>query len=199
VRLSCLSKSLLLTSYRAAIARGQSERGAERSKTQASDAASIDTVLNRPQSRGSVSLRSADPHELPLVDGRWLSHPDDVASQVSGIKKIQELLVGRARLADKDNAFSALVETVVSPGCVSLSTSAARATVAGDSDAELEAYVRAQQQSTWHYSCTARMGRADDASSVTGSTGLVRGVHGLRYCHVPLRNGRCSHVPLCNG
>ena len=44
---------------------------------------SVDTVLNRPMSTGSVYLRDSDPHSQPKIDGRWLSHPDDVDTQVS--------------------------------------------------------------------------------------------------------------------
>jgi choline dehydrogenase len=33
-----------------------------------------------PKSRGTVKLRSADPADRPIVDMRFLSHPDDVAA-----------------------------------------------------------------------------------------------------------------------
>ena len=35
--------------------------------------------LVTPQSRGTVRLRSANPDDRPIVDMRFLSHPDDVA------------------------------------------------------------------------------------------------------------------------
>ncbi|XP_072142528.1 4-pyridoxate dehydrogenase-like [Dermacentor andersoni] len=36
------------------------------------------TILNRPRSRGSITLRSTDPYEHPNIDPRILEHPDDV-------------------------------------------------------------------------------------------------------------------------
>ena len=69
--------------------------------------ASVDTVLNRPQSRGKVSLQDADPASPPAVDGRWLSHPDDVATQVCGLRKIRELVAA--------GPFAELVAEVLNP------------------------------------------------------------------------------------
>jgi choline dehydrogenase len=39
-----------------------------------------------PSSRGTVRLRSADPNDRPIVDMRFLSHPDDVAKLERGIE-----------------------------------------------------------------------------------------------------------------
>ena len=53
------------------------------------------------------------------------------------------------------------------------------ADVLGD-DAKLEAFVRQAAVGVWHASCTCRMGAADDPMAVTGNTGRVRGIAGLR-------------------
>ena len=47
-------------------------------------------------------------------------------------------------------------------------------------DAKLEAFVRKAAVGVWHASCTCRMGAADDPMAVTGNTGRVRGIAGLR-------------------
>jgi choline dehydrogenase-like flavoprotein len=53
-------------------------------------------------------------------------------------------------------------------------------------DSELCEHVRLHQQSTWHYSCTARMGPRDDLGAVCDTVGRVLGVRGLRVCDCSL-------------
>lgn len=130
---------------------------------------SVDTVLNRPMSTGSVYLRDSDPHSQPKIDGRWLSHPDDVDTQVCGLKKIREIV--------RVGPLNDVIAEVTSP-----------ANFLSASDESLSHYVRQNQQSTWHYSCTARMGGAAGPSSgyVCSPKGLVYGVEGLRVCDASL-------------
>nr|XP_053648456.1 oxygen-dependent choline dehydrogenase-like [Cherax quadricarinatus] len=45
-------------------------------------------VLLREKSRGTVRLRSGDPHESALIDPNFLSHPDDVASLIRGVARM---------------------------------------------------------------------------------------------------------------
>lgn len=47
---------------------------------------SIFAVMLRPRSRGFVKLRSRDPYKHPYIDANYLSHPDDVATMVEGLK-----------------------------------------------------------------------------------------------------------------
>ncbi|XP_049519030.1 4-pyridoxate dehydrogenase, partial [Dermacentor silvarum] len=44
------------------------------------------TILNRPRSRGSITLRSTDPYEHPNIDPRILEHPDDARAAAQGIE-----------------------------------------------------------------------------------------------------------------
>lgn len=48
------------------------------------DGFNIGPMLTRPKSRGSVRLRSGDPHHPPLIDPNYLSHPDDVTTFIRG-------------------------------------------------------------------------------------------------------------------
>ncbi|KAM7315017.1 putative glucose dehydrogenase [Ixodes scapularis] len=41
-------------------------------------------IINRPKSKGHVRLRSADPDEAPVIDPRYLTHPDDIHVAVQG-------------------------------------------------------------------------------------------------------------------
>ncbi|XP_049273321.1 oxygen-dependent choline dehydrogenase-like [Rhipicephalus sanguineus] len=41
-------------------------------------------VMNRPKSRGYVKLRTANPFDDPIIDPKYLTHPDDVKAAVEG-------------------------------------------------------------------------------------------------------------------
>ncbi|GIS35602.1 MAG: hypothetical protein Ct9H90mP6_08590 [Gammaproteobacteria bacterium] len=43
--------------------------------------------LLRPKSRGTVTLKSSDPLDDPLIDPKFLSHPDDMKDMIKGVKK----------------------------------------------------------------------------------------------------------------
>ena len=53
---------------------------------------SCHTCLLRPKSTGEVTLRSSDPFEDPVIDPKFLSHPDDMKVMVEGYKKMMEIL-----------------------------------------------------------------------------------------------------------
>ncbi len=52
----------------------------------------LHTCVLTPKSRGTVRLKSADPTDAPLIDPRYLSHPDDLPRLVSGAREAQRLL-----------------------------------------------------------------------------------------------------------
>lgn len=47
---------------------------------------SLDPVLLRPKSRGFVKLRSANPFDAPIIDPKYLTHPQDIITMVEGMK-----------------------------------------------------------------------------------------------------------------
>jgi hypothetical protein len=47
--------------------------------------------LLRPKSRGVLTLASADVNDNPVIDTNYLSHPDDMATLVEGLKWIKSL------------------------------------------------------------------------------------------------------------
>jgi 5-(hydroxymethyl)furfural/furfural oxidase len=53
-------------------------------------------------------------------------------------------------------------------------------------DTALTAFIGASAHGVWHASGTCRMGRADDPMTVTGPSGLVKGIAGLRVCDASL-------------
>ncbi|GII87742.1 GMC oxidoreductase [Sphaerisporangium siamense] len=115
-------------------------------------------IIIQPRSTGTVTLRSADPSELPIVDPNYLSDPADVECFLEAIE------LSRALAAT--SAISGLVKEEIAPG----------PTVTGR--AELAEYVRENAGTLWHPTGTCRMG--DDEESVVDDRLRVHGVEGLR-------------------
>lgn len=113
--------------------------------------------LVAPKSRGTVRLRSADPADRPIVDMRFLSHPDDVAALARSIEL--------ARSVAATAAMKPFVVREVAPG---------RA-LKGE---ELANFIRNGATTYFHSSGACRMGKDDKA--VVDSQLRVNGVHNLR-------------------
>ena len=111
-----------------------------------------------PRSEGSVRLRSADPHDKPLIHLNWLADPAEMAAMVAACRYAREL-AGSGALGD-------IVERNLDPG------------PGVASDEQLEAWIRAECQHTYHAACTCRMGAEDDG--VLDAELRVRGVDALR-------------------
>jgi choline dehydrogenase-like flavoprotein len=118
----------------------------------------ISVVGLYPKSRGRVTLASADPRAAPIVDPDLLSHPDDVALMLRGLK------IGR-RIAHAPS-FARYQAKEVQPG------------PAVQDDTALVHYIR-RASSTVHHPCgSCRMG--PDANSVVDAELRVHGIEGLR-------------------
>ena len=111
----------------------------------------------RPESRGTVTLASADARVAPVIDPRFLSDSRDM-----------DLLVEGARLARRILDASPLAEL----GGRELYTHA------GQSEAELRATIAEHADTIYHPVSTCRMG--GDDRSVVDTQLRVRGVSGLR-------------------
>ena len=49
-----------------------------------------------PQSRGRVRLNSPDPHDRPLIEANFLSHPADLDTLVQGFQLVRKLAASRS-------------------------------------------------------------------------------------------------------
>lgn len=114
----------------------------------------------RSKSRGSVTLRSADPSEAPAIRFNYMSHEDDWTEFRAALRLTREIF-GQPAMAEH-------VAHEIQPG------------PAAQSDAELDAFVRDHAESAYHPCGTARMGRADDPGAVVDPECRVIGVAGLR-------------------
>jgi choline dehydrogenase-like flavoprotein len=49
-------------------------------------------LIMNPQSRGNITLESAEPLAAPLIDPRFLSHPYDQRVMIEGIREVMRIL-----------------------------------------------------------------------------------------------------------
>ena len=117
-----------------------------------------DAVVLHPESRGCVSLRSADPTAKPRIQLNVLATDADLATARRGVRTARHIY---ATAPQRD-----LVAREVAPG------------PSVNSDAELNAYLRAAGGVTQHPVGTCAMGTGDRA--VVDTDLRVRGIQGLR-------------------
>lgn len=114
--------------------------------------------ISRPQTRGSVTLASADPLDRPLIDPNYFAEPQDLKLTVESVRRRIEIL--NSRPFDE----------------VRLNLAEPRQT----DDASLELHVRRTASTIWHPTSTCRMGI--DERAVVGPDLRVHGLDGLRVC-----------------
>ncbi|WP_103332695.1 choline dehydrogenase [Pseudotabrizicola formosa] len=114
----------------------------------------------RSKSRGSVTLRSADPKDHPVIRFNYMSHPDDWAEFRAAIRLTREVF--------GQEAMAPFVKGEIQPG------------PEVQSDDEIDAFLRAHAESAYHPCGTARMGRRSDPMAVVDPECRVIGVDGLR-------------------
>jgi choline dehydrogenase len=114
----------------------------------------------RSKSRGSVTLRSGNPTDAPVIRFNYMSHPDDWDEFRTCIRLTREIF-GQA-------AMQAFVKSELQPG------------PAVETDAEIDAFIREHAESAYHPCGTAKMGRASDPLAVVDPECRVIGVEGLR-------------------
>ena len=120
---------------------------------------SLAPLCNTCHSRGQVRLRSADPEAMPVVHGNYLGAREEVDNLIKGIRLARRIMAAPA--------LAKLLKGESLPG-----------PTVGDSDAELEAYVRARAGTALHPVGTCAMGTGPDA--VVDARLRVHGVQGLR-------------------
>ena len=133
---------------------------------QAYDTFSMYPVLLRPKSRGYIRLRSSNPNDPPIINPRYLTHPDDIHTMVEAMKI--SIAVG---LAPSYRQFGAELFGTVFPGCEIYKLY---------SDPYLACAARVYTSTIYHPVGTCRMGAVDDPRTVVDPQLRVKGVKGLR-------------------
>jgi choline dehydrogenase len=112
----------------------------------------------KPRSIGHIELRSPDWREAPSIQPNALSDPRDMAEMLAGARFLRRLAATAA--------LGSVIDEEIKPG---------RST---DSDAALEADIRARSYSVFHPCSTCRMG-PDPASAVVDADLRVYGIEAL--------------------
>jgi choline dehydrogenase len=133
-------------------------------------------TLLRPQSRGRIRLRTADPLAPPAIHANYLTQSADIAPLVAGVRLSRRLAATRA--------FDGVCGGETLPG------------ITLTDDRDLAAYVRARVETLYHPVGTCRMGA--DAAAVVDPGLRVRGIEALRVVDasvMPLIPGGNTNAP----
>lgn len=120
-------------------------------------------VHQRPESRGRLTLTSADPGAAPDVTLNFLDTERDVQVLVDAVRTCWQLMQ-TAGIHDQGQRFIVLSDDMVAD------------------DELMRHYVRLSLDSGYHPVGTARMGTADDEGAVVDERLRVHGVQGLYVC-----------------
>jgi choline dehydrogenase len=122
-------------------------------------AIALSVAVVKPDSRGTVTLRSRDPYEQPEIDCNFLAESRDLRRMLEGVRL--------ARRIGRGPALARFLELEIIPG-------------EAVSDEQLEEAVTSNLASYGHPVATAPMGGPDNPWSVVDTHGAVRGLSGLR-------------------
>ena len=114
----------------------------------------------RSKSRGTVTLKSADPHDKPKILFNYMSHPDDWAEMRACVRLTREIF--------QQPAFAPFRGREIQPGADIVT------------DAQIDAFIAEHVESALHPSCTCKMGSPRDPMAVVDPELRVIGVQGLR-------------------
>ena len=114
----------------------------------------------RSKSRGTVTLRSANPREHPKILFNYMSHPDDWADMRACVRLTRELF--------QQSAFAPWRGREIQPGADCIN------------DDAIDGFIADHVESALHPSCTCKMGAATDPMAVVDPELRVIGVQGLR-------------------
>jgi choline dehydrogenase len=115
-------------------------------------------VLLRPESRGYVKIKSADPHEAPAIHPNYLATAKDRETIVAGVAAMRRIF--------QAPAMARYIAEEIEPGAQC------------DNDDELLDFIRRRGSTTYHPVGTCRMGQ--DPKAVVDERLRVRGFKALR-------------------
>ena len=130
------------------------------SVTRGASGITLNSYTVRPKSRGTVRLRSSDPSALPVIDPNFLADPDDLRISVEGVKLSREIF--------SQPSLRKYIKAIRFPD-KSVRT-----------QADYEDYARQYGRTSYHPTCTCKMG-IDDMAVVDPHL-RVHGLEGIRIC-----------------
>ena len=114
----------------------------------------------RTKSRGWVRLMSVNPLDKPRILFNYLGHPDDWAEMRACVRLTREIFA--------QAAFDRYRGREIQPGA------------AVQTDAQIDAFIRAKVESAYHPSCSCKMGSSADPMAVVDPETKVYGLERLR-------------------
>jgi choline dehydrogenase len=124
-------------------------------------------TLQRPRSRGRLTLRSASPDDQPIIELNYLADPEDMRRMLDGMRLLWRILHQPPLAAGWQEPIVGETGQVLD-----------QATMASDST--LRDFIRNNCTTLFHPVGTMKMGSANDATAVVDQYCRVRGVEGLR-------------------
>jgi choline dehydrogenase len=121
----------------------------------------IGVSLQRPRSKGRLTLTSADPHVQPRLDLNYFADPEDTRRMIEGLRLAWQIAHAPGVREHYDSIPIVTDELMAS-------------------DEQLEGLLRMTIGTTFHPVGTAKMGPASDPEAVVDPECRVRGVEGLR-------------------
>ena len=116
------------------------------------------TYVLRPESRGSIHVRSRDPAEAPTIRFNFLSDEQDRRGLVASVRWVRQVMAAKAMDGFRDREMKPGPEV--------------------ESDDEIVGWIRATAETAFHPAGTCKMGR--DPMAVVDERLRVHGVAGLR-------------------
>ncbi len=115
---------------------------------------------NKPESRGTVAITSANPHDKPRIEFNYISTEQDRQDWRDCIRLTREILM--------QPAMDEYRGEEIQPG------------MDIKSDEAIDEWVKENVESAYHPSCSCKMGAEGDPMAVLDETCRVRGIQGLR-------------------
>ncbi|KAJ4349233.1 hypothetical protein N0V95_004769 [Ascochyta clinopodiicola] len=116
--------------------------------------------LMNPQSEGSVTLRSSNPNDKPVVNLNFLTHPYDARIMREAVRSVW------AKIAHNEVLKPSIKRTLCGPASLS--------------DADVDAFVRDNASTVWHANGSVMMGKKGEPGVCVDKNYKVLGVEGLR-------------------
>jgi choline dehydrogenase len=131
-------------------------------------AIALSVAVVKPDSRGTLTLRSRDPREQPEIDCNFLAEDRDARRMLEGVKLTRKLA--------RNPALAQFIELEILPG-------------EAVGEGQLADAIASGLASYGHPTATAPMGGPQDARAVVDSHGAVKGIDGLRVVDASIMPG----------
>ncbi|CAA0079682.1 putative GMC-type oxidoreductase [BD1-7 clade bacterium] len=118
----------------------------------------IVVILGKPESRGSLTLRSSDARDQAIINPAYYEHPDDLLTMINGVKRAQQIASQTQMQAWGNQPLSAGAKTT--------------------EFSALKQWIASATMTTFHFCGTCMMGDSDDAP--VNPRLHLKGIDGLR-------------------